>query len=168
VKTWLTVLLSLVAGLGGAIIAARTAIGDRKTRLQIAKEDRESAHRRDACIALESQRIVQFEYVSKRWRGLRVRVIGEQALPDVPVRNLIADAAVSLVFPDDVLEAVKALNDAEQNFLTSVHEYEAQPFGEHKASFLVPVDERFRQYKSMSEDLRGLLRREATTLLSGA
>lgn len=60
-----TVLLSLstgvVASVLSSIVTARVAIGDRKTRAEIAKEDRESAVRRTVCIELESQRIAQFE-----------------------------------------------------------------------------------------------------------
>lgn len=117
-STTLTVLIALstgvVASVISSLITARQAIGNRTTRIQIAKEDRESAQRREACLVVEAQRIQQWDIaVALRNQGKPIGDVRQD-------REFRSEAGASLLLSDAVLEALKNVNGEFQSFASSL------------------------------------------------
>jgi hypothetical protein len=164
-----TFLLAISSGLGASVVAsivtARTAIGDRKTRLLIAKEDRESAQRRTACVNLEAQRIHQLRVATRLLDYFSTsdpKNLIDTA--DIDLGN-ISEATVSLLMSDTVLSELATLNllFSEVVFNVRNHEEEKRDMDARKAS-RARADQNFVELKIQSQKWRGLLREEMETV----
>ena len=102
--------VGVITGLGASVIASRTAIGDRNTRLQIAKEDREYEQRRTACLNLEAQRITQLRVAKGLLTSGPGRKTQRQPNDEGIDSGVISEALVSLIMPDEIIEGTQRLN----------------------------------------------------------
>jgi len=161
-----TVLIALLTGVVASVISswitARQTIGDRSTRIQIAKEDRESAQRREACLVV-AQRIQQWDIaVALRNQG---KPIGEVKQD----RDFRSEAGVSLLLSNAVLEALKDVNGEFQSFASSLslrsqEERDTRALADHWAKAVEYYD----TFQKDLEKLRGLLRMEIVTFPSAS
>ena len=153
----------IVASVVSSIITARIALDDRKAKADIAKEDREAALRRDACIDLETQRILELEAISslERHSLANFSIATKPASP--PERNIRSEAAISLVLSEVIEDAVEMVNDIHRRYIGEIHRLKSEPPGPYKQVLRDNATDIFKEYCAMAEKLRTLLREEVIT-----
>ncbi len=159
--SWIDVVIGAGAAIAGGGLTYLGGARDRRQRAADAREDRDYASRRDACLLLERQRTLQLEtaeaLVAKYRRG--TEFVEREDHSDIQNPNV--DAMVSLFLPGQVETAVEEANGRWNAFLSSCSAIDTAEHGQPRFDAYKGMNVAFERLKESSLSLRQLLRDEA-------
>ena len=147
---------SALAGGGFAYLGTSR---DRRQRAEDAREDRNYASRREACLLLERQRARQLEVDAQLYNFQRFG--GTMDNPDhSDLQSSEIDALVSLFLPDRIVDLLIDLNRRHEAFIKSVNAIDRADIGDDRINAVKALDTPFDYLKAGSNALRQALREE--------
>lgn len=158
--SWFDALIGTGSALAGGVLTYAGAVRDRRQRTVDAREDRDYASRREACLLLERQRTRQLEvdtqfFNQKKFGGTVVN-------PDhSDLQNSEVDAMVSLFLPDRIEQLVIDLNARHDAFIRCVNAVDAAPQDLDRARVVEQMATALSHLVAGSDVLRQALREEA-------
>ena len=159
--SWIDVLIGTGSALAGGGLTYAGAARDRHQRATDAREDRNYASRREACLLLERQRNRQLETAESLVARYRSGTEFTEREDHSDVQNLDVDAMVSLFLPERVEMAMEATNGQWNAFLSSCGTVEIAENGQPRIDAYKGMNAAFERLKESSLSLRQLLREEA-------
>lgn len=159
--SWIDVLIGAGSALAGGGLTYAGAARDRHQRATDAREDRDYASRREACLLLERQRNRQMEtaeaLVARYRRG--TEFIEREDHSDI--QNPDVDAMVSLFLPERVETAMEETNGRWDALLSSCGAIDRAEIGQARIDAYNGMNVAFDRLRESSLRLRQLLRDEA-------
>lgn len=134
---------------------------DRRQRTVDAREERDYASRREACLLLERQRSRQLEVAEALVARYRRGTEFTEREDHSDIQNPDVDAMVSLFLPERVELAMEETNSLWSAFLSSCGAIDAAEKGQPRIDAYKGMDAAFDRLRESSVGLRQLLREEA-------
>ncbi len=158
--SWVDALIGAGSALAGGGFAYLGTSRDRRQRAEDAREDRNYASRREACLFLERQRARQLEVDAQLYKLKRFG--GSMDNPDhSDLQSSEIDALVSLFLPDRIVDLLIDLNKRHEEFIKSANAIDYARHGDDRVKAVKAMDTPFDRLKAGSNALRQALREEA-------
>lgn len=145
----------------GGVLTYLASARDRHQRAVDAREDRNYASRREACLLLERQRSRQLETAEALVAKYRRGEAFEERSDHTDIQNPDVDAMVSIFLPKRIEDLVEEANRLWNGFLSACGAIDRADIGQPRIDAVKGMDAAFEQLRAVSLRVRQALRDEA-------
>lgn len=159
--SWVDALIGAGSALAGGGLTYFGTSRDRRQRAKDAREDRNYASRREACLLLERQRTRQLETAEALASKYRRGETFEERIDHTDIQNTDVDAMVSIFLPERIERLVEEVNGLWSGFLSACGAIDRAELGQPRIDAVTGMNGAFDRLRDGSRRVRQALREEA-------